>query len=185
MPLGRVDRLLLMYAATGLLVGATGIMGYVFSSSLTAGSPPEQVPLLIGLTGVSVALLSVLVVAFYRLRSKSAEVSNRDGFRSRDMDAEYLQRWVALEVMLRSLAVERFGESMARASISDLLQVLRRENFFSDEDIIESRNLVDLRNRIAHGRGRVRPLELRRALRSIDRLTEKLSEGSEPLGNLN
>ncbi len=170
-----VDRLLRIYMRAAVLLGLIGLGAYMVKEMVTGRGFQEQLFLLMALAGLSLSGMAYLML---NLRTGSGP---RGLLRRPELDigpgdyGSYLALWSNLELALRRAVAVHLGESVADVPLSRLLDHLQEGRVLSAEDQLRLRQLLHLRNTIAHGLpGDAKPGELALAAREGARLLERL-----------
>jgi hypothetical protein len=165
----------LLAGVTASLIGAVtiadlaGNVGTLGSSVRMLSSPW----LLAVVAGIAAAVL--LIVAFSRARVVRLREIHQVEAIDNNIGA-YISRWGGFEVALRRKAAIAFGESVASAPLSRLLDRFRMLGLFSEADFARIQDLLALRNSLAHGAGlkTADPRKLESASSDLARLTARL-----------
>ena len=166
----KTERLLTIYVWTGLIIAGSGFSFFFFKDIFYAASLQERIPLLLGLTGIS--LSAIAFIALRLKRERSLALSGQTLLRSEVFDyiGLYISKWRDLEIGLRDLAALHLGESSAKEPISVLLDKLSNKAILSIDDRNRFRKLLDLRNQILHKDFQVDQNTLFAAIRDSDSL---------------
>jgi hypothetical protein len=167
------DRLLRVYLLGGVLLGVTGLGAFVVKEILARRAFEEQLTLIMALAGFCVSAMAYLMLyvrksrgSGYLLRRPESEFGPGDY-------GSYLGLWRDIELALRRAVAVRLGESSANTPISGLLD--RLEGVLSIDEQVRLRQLLQVRNSIAHGqRGAVTEGGIALAARDAERLLGRL-----------
>jgi hypothetical protein len=113
------------------------------------------------------------IISWLGIRKVTPTLSS-DTKTSLDSNFELLKRWREIEITLRNVIAAQSGESTAKESISALIESLGRQDLLPQEDIIKMRQVLRVRNQVAHSSSTFEERELDNALADADSLLEKL-----------
>jgi hypothetical protein len=170
-----LDRILRLYAATGVLIGGVGVTMYFFRQTLSKGNFAEQLPLLIGLTGFMLAAAAWMTVSLRASRGSAPRSALSSTAEVVDANARFISLWIEVEDALRRAVSERVRRD-APVPISSQIEMLTEQRRLTSEEATTLRALVALRNRILHSGDRSSAAELRSAVERGERLLRRLRE---------
>jgi hypothetical protein len=168
-----VERILRVYLFFGVLVGGTGLGGFVVKELIAGRGFQERLTLMMTFAGLFLSTMAYLMLHLRRNRGNVLRRSE-SGFEPGDYGS-YLALWRDIELALRHVVSVRLGESAANAPISRLLQSLEVERILSSDEQVRLRQFLQLRNSIAHGQHRaVGETDIALAARDAGRLLDRL-----------
>jgi hypothetical protein len=144
-----LDRLLTLYAASGLVIALAGVM-FLGVRLLNFQEDPSLT--IAGIAAFAGMTLSVMSVALARLRQR---IPARPGSLSSPSDVQnpspgrFVSQWIEFEQMARRLAAS-YGEKEEEAPLSSVIGTLAKAGVFMDEDLGLVTHLLNLRNSILH-----------------------------------
>ncbi len=160
----RFDLILRIYSWFGLLLSSVA-GGYFLLTLLPIDLSEEQLwALMTAGVGVLLALMSRIVVTFYRER----EVEHLARLTEYEKLNEFLAAWSKFERVSREVLAEQ-GDDRAIHSLRSVISFLYHNGKIDGEDVLVLEEGLKARNSIVHG-GRLMPT------RSTDRLTTSLDE---------
>jgi hypothetical protein len=159
------------YLFAGIVLGLSGLVLLLVLSHYAS--------LEWGPAGVGVALLAVglafqvITGLMFLFRGSVATYIIERSLDSRAVVAplaDYTQKWVELEIGLRTVATSRFGESAAHLPLSELLRNMVSAGDLSPAQHEQILHLLRLRNAIVHRRVPARDVDMAAALREMEQL---------------
>ncbi|MFC7487243.1 hypothetical protein ACOCJ7_00100 [Knoellia sp. CPCC 206453] len=168
------DRLGLLLRIYSVVFGVAALIGIAlwFAPNLENLQTQQLVGVATAITGLLGAALSWFYGDLIR-RRRSSSRGGGSGGEARDIQSHFLASYVALELSLRDFNARHLGETAAAATNPVL--VARRSDVLGDEDRETLRSIVDLRNRMVHGKLVTTP-ELTRGILEANRLRASVSK---------
>lgn len=178
----RLERLRLvaaMYAGLGVIV-VLGLVLYVLLRDFD-----EPILMVAGLAALSITMASMLLYALVRIREQKLVLKRRSqdarGFPVDDNTFRFLELWRQIELSMRYLVAARLGESQTTEPVGDLISELVMEGVLSESDGDSVRQLLQLRNEIAHEGLQLTSSQADRAFKEGAQILDRLRAQDERL----
>lgn len=170
-----MERVLNLYMVTGVVLGAVGLLYYVFRTLMGGLETRDQLPLLFSFAGFTIAAMSFAVLWLRQARERREFARKVFGPADYgDIASVFISRWRELELTLRNVVAADFGESLAKEPVSILVRSLVKKGRLSDQDMERIRRLLETRNRLVHKGDLGRRDEMNTAMGDLERLLHKL-----------
>jgi len=178
------DRVLRAYESIAFLMGVAGLGAYLVARyfGIEALQGREDLLIGVGASGIALFLASGLMRRFRSLNGALRILQSPGVERLPESDpiANFVARWVELEIELRSVAAQTLGESASGMPVSRLLMVLTEVGVLSSSDTSALKNLLSMRNSVVHGRVEIPPEEIRNAMREMREVLDRLPRTGGP-----
>ncbi len=159
-------------------VGIGGLGVYFYPAFLNVESDRQRIALLLGVTGLFLALVSTFAQRVLKVRMQSLEyrsASRRDQVGL--LVGEFMHEWSSFEVRMRGIAAARLGESRSTEPLLQIFKQLHLQGTLNLSDI-DFRNVLQLRNDIVHGSREVDAARLTRSLQIVRHLNGRIAKAS-------
>ncbi len=168
------ELILRLYGALGFLMGAFGIIYFLYNNFYSDLGSEERIVIIISISGLIISAISFL---YLKIREKRDIISTeQEGFSSQKagFSMSFIKKWQDIELAARSLVASRQGESSAKEPISVLISKLREDNVLNSDDETRLKEILALRNKILHEGLEISREEFEQAIKDGNRILSKM-----------
>lgn len=172
-----IQRVLRLYSVIGIIMIFFSVFYYLYKFTPFLQDSVSTVIFAIGFTGAILALSPTLFGFLFPRLSDSTGANNLKQSTSDNASAasvEFIIRWRDIELEARNLMAAKLGESNATEPISRVFVRLEKEDILDKVDLEKLRNLLDIRNKIAHSGLNLPRSEVNIYIKDANQIIEKM-----------
>lgn len=163
----RVFTLATVIGGVGFGIAVGGLV-----TSLPIIDSPLLTSLALSLAGALVALAASIIFGLAERRDRNRERDRALGRSLETARLDFLNEWIAVESLLRSLARFELGLKESERPFGEVVRMLARSHSITDRQADAILEILGVRNAVVHGRDR--DVDYPDALDKLDRLTKGL-----------
>jgi hypothetical protein len=170
----RSERLGLAYLAMGTSLALASIIVLLLLISGKPSAPSQLIAAVAGATGAVTAGLGAMTMALGRRSLRLSFGSAAISASFVDPTGLFMSRWLDFEAEARKVVADELGESRANVPLAQVIQRLVDAGYLTSDDMASARQVLDLRNKVAHGRADLTTEDAEAALKTLNSLQGKL-----------